>query len=128
MLMGMLLPADILGDMLTGITLFLPDNEAVNATLTKKGLDLPGLLKVQSLCEQIIAYHILPSPIEVRTPAVWSPAPRQCAAPQRSLTCLMPLGMRSSRAPNWHAPAQLPAAWWVAVGIRHAKSGCRQST
>ena len=62
----LLLPADILGDQMTGITLFLPDNAAVNSTLNKKGLDLPGLLKVQSLCEQIIAYHILPSPLEVR--------------------------------------------------------------
>ena len=64
--------ADILGDQMTGITLFLPDNAAVNATLAKKGLDLPGLLKVQSLCEQIIAYHILPSPLEVRAPGLAS--------------------------------------------------------
>lgn len=60
--------ADILADQQQGITLFLPDNKAVNATLSKYGLDLQGLLQQQSLCEEIINYHILPSPIEVGAP------------------------------------------------------------
>ncbi len=60
--------ADILSDSMAGITLFLPTNDAVNATLTKFGLDLKGLLENQSLVDEVIAYHILPSPIEVRCP------------------------------------------------------------
>ncbi len=51
---------------MAGITLFLPTNDGINATLTKFGLDLKGLLENQSLVDEVIAYHILPSPIEVR--------------------------------------------------------------
>lgn len=58
--------ADILSDSMAGITLFLPTNDGINATLTKFGLDLKGLLENQSLVDEVIAYHILPSPIEVR--------------------------------------------------------------
>jgi hypothetical protein len=55
---------------MNGITLFLPTNEGINATLTKFGLDLQGLLQNQGLVQEVISYHILPSPIEVRA---WQP-------------------------------------------------------
>ena len=59
--------AAILSDQVSGITVFLPTNEAINATFDKFGLDMEGLLKNQHLCTEILQYHILPSPIEVRT-------------------------------------------------------------
>ena len=58
--------AAILSDQIAGITLFAPPNDAINATLEKFGLDFEGLLKNTHLCTQIMQYHILPSPIEVR--------------------------------------------------------------
>lgn len=64
-LTGFVCCAGILSDSMAGITLFLPTNDAVNATLTKFGLDLEGLLKNQELVDEVISYHILPSPIEV---------------------------------------------------------------
>ncbi len=57
-----------MSDQISGITVFLPSNDAINATLQKFGLDFDGLLKNQGLCTQIMEYHILPSPIEVRFP------------------------------------------------------------
>ena len=63
----MFVRADILSDQMAGITLFLPTDDAVNATLTKFGLDLKGLLDNKDLVDQVISYHILPSPIEVST-------------------------------------------------------------
>ncbi len=60
------LRADVLSDQMAGVTLFLPTNDAVNATLEKFGLDLKGLLENKDLVDQVISYHILPSPIEVR--------------------------------------------------------------
>ena len=60
--------ADILSDQISGITVFLPSNDAINTTLEKFGLDFDGLLKNQGLCTQIMEYHILPSPIEVSFP------------------------------------------------------------
>lgn len=65
---ALFLCADILSDQSAGITLFLPSNDAINATLEKFGLDFAGLLKNQNLCTQIVQYHILPSPIEVSRP------------------------------------------------------------
>ncbi|KAK9903337.1 hypothetical protein WJX75_003171 [Coccomyxa subellipsoidea] len=56
--------SNILSDQMAGITLFLPTDDAVNATLTKFGLDLKGLLDNKDLVDQVISYHILPSPIE----------------------------------------------------------------
>ena len=58
--------AAILSDQISGITLFAPTNDAINATLEKFGLDFDGLLKNTHLCTQIMQYHVLPSPIEVR--------------------------------------------------------------
>ena len=58
--------AAILSDQSAGITLFLPTNDAINATFNKFGLDMKGLLQNQHLCTEILQYHILPSPIEVR--------------------------------------------------------------
>lgn len=57
----------MLSDPSNGVTLFLPTNDAINATLNKFGLDLQGLLQNQGLVEEVISYHILPSPIEVST-------------------------------------------------------------
>ncbi len=57
--------AAILSDQSAGITLFLPTNDAINATFNKFGLDMKGLLQNQHLCTEILQYHILPSPIEV---------------------------------------------------------------
>ena len=59
--------AAILSDQSAGITVFLPTNEAINATFNKFGLDMKGLLQNQHLCTEIVQYHILPSPIEVCT-------------------------------------------------------------
>ena len=59
--------AAILSDQASGITVFLPTNDAINTTFNKYGLDMTGLLKNQHLCTEIVQYHILPSPIEVRT-------------------------------------------------------------
>ncbi|BDA50254.1 hypothetical protein COCOBI_15-3830 [Coccomyxa sp. Obi] len=56
--------SNILSDSMAGITLFLPTNDGINATLTKFGLDLKGLLENEDLVNEVIAYHILPSPIE----------------------------------------------------------------
>ncbi|EIE23265.1 hypothetical protein COCSUDRAFT_33294 [Coccomyxa subellipsoidea C-169] len=56
--------SNVLSDQMAGITLFLPTNDAVNATLEKFGLDLKGLLENKDLVDQVISYHILPSPIE----------------------------------------------------------------
>lgn len=57
--------AAILSDQSAGITLFLPTNDAINATFNKFGLDMKGLVQNQHLCTEILQYHILPSPIEV---------------------------------------------------------------
>ena len=71
--------AAILSDQIAGITLFAPPNDAINATLEKFGLDFEGLLKNTHLCTQIMQYHILPSPIEVRDSPCQSPY-RACRA------------------------------------------------
>ena len=55
-------------------------NDAINTTLNKFGLDLKGLLQNQHLCTEIVQYHILPSPIEVRSCSN-SPASSCCFVP-----------------------------------------------
>lgn len=72
--------ADILSDQVAGITVFLPANDAINTTLNKFGLDLKGLLQNQHLCTEIVQYHILPSPIEVRN----------CSSAQALSCCIVP--------------------------------------
>lgn len=82
--------AAILSDQVSGITVFLPTNDAINTTFNKFGLDMEGLLKNQHLCTEILQYHILPSPIEVCT----------ATCPMMTAHSLCPCSMLHDRAPS----------------------------
>ena len=115
--------AAILSDQSAGITLFLPTNDAINATFNKFGLDMKGLLQNQHLCTEILQYHILPSPIEV-CPAChcW------CLTPHRHATVIFSgvqtakmLGYMSLKRCNKHAcrPALRGCLWRMAYLKSH---------
>lgn len=60
--------AEILSDPTSGVTLFAPDNDGINQTLSDLGLKLEGLLQDPKLVLSILQFHVLPSPVEARQP------------------------------------------------------------
>ncbi|KAK9826358.1 hypothetical protein WJX81_001744 [Elliptochloris bilobata] len=55
-----------LSDSTSGITMFAPDNDGINQTLSDLGLKLEGLLQDPKLVLSILQFHVLPSPVEYR--------------------------------------------------------------
>lgn len=51
------------------MTLFAPDNDGINQTLSDLGLKLEGLLQDPKLVLSILQFHVLPSPVEARPPS-----------------------------------------------------------
>ena len=99
--------AAILSDQIAGITLFAPPNDAINATLEKFGLDFEGLLKNTHLCTQIMQYHILPSPIEVRGSHCHPPCRAcraDCCQPATAMHVMLPCANHATVAEVKHSP------------------------
>ena len=87
--------AEILSDPTSGVTLFAPDNNGINQTLSDLGLKLEGLLQDPKLVLSILQFHVLPSPVEVRQPpparargaALWLSHDQSWASPAAALAC-----------------------------------------